>query len=86
MLQAVPFNLLIGSSVYARVYAQNAIGNGTVSAVGNGAVVRVIVVPNAPTNLARDILTSTPTAIGLTWSDGASNGGSPIIDYQVLFD
>jgi len=57
-----------------------------VSAVGNGAIVRVIVVPNPPTNLARDVLTSTPTAIGLTWSDGASNGGSPIIDYQILFD
>lgn len=56
------------------------------SAIGNGAVVRVIVVPNAPTNPARDILTSTPTAIGITWTDGASNGGSPIIDYQVLFD
>lgn len=56
------------------------------SAVGNGAIVRVIVVPNPPTNLARDVLTSTPTAIGLTWSDGASNGGSPIIDYQILFD
>ena len=56
------------------------------SAVGNGAVVNVIVVPSAPINLVRNILTSTPTAIGIDWSNGASNGGSPIIDYQVLYD
>jgi hypothetical protein len=51
------------------------------SAAGNGALVSVIVVPSAPTLLIRNNLTSTPTAIGFDWTDGASNGGSPILDY-----
>ena len=53
---------------------------------GNGALISVIVVPSAPTALARNSTTSTPIAIGLNWEDGASNGGSPILDYQVLTD
>lgn len=76
----------MGASVYVQVFAQNAIGNGTMSVAGNGAIVSVIVVPNAPTSLVRDSITSTPTAIGINWSDGTSNGGSPILDYQVLHD
>lgn len=68
------------------MFAQNAIGNGTMSAPGNGAIISVVVVPSAPTQVTRNAVTSTPTSIGFTWQDGASNGGSPILDYQVLFD
>lgn len=37
-------------------------------------------------NLARDHSITTLTILGLTWSDGLSNGGQPILDYQVSFD
>lgn len=85
-LQAAPFNLALGSSVFAQVFAINAIGNGTMSQPGNGAIISVIVVPSAPTQVTRNAATSTPVSIGLTWLDGASNGGSPILDYTITFD
>lgn len=66
-LMASPFNLPLGSSVFVQVFAQNAIGNGTMSTPGNGAIVSVIVAPSAPTSLTRNSQTSTPVAIGLDW-------------------
>ena len=41
--------------------------------------------PDAPTSLADDSVVTKATQIGLTWSDGAYNGGSPITNYQVYF-
>lgn len=41
--------------------------------------------PDAPTSLAEDSVVTKATQIGLTWSDGAYNGGSPITNYQVYF-
>ena len=43
-------------------------------------------VPSSPINVQRNAATSTPIAIGFTWEDGASNGGSVVLDYQVLTD
>lgn len=63
------------------MFAQNAIGNGTMSTPGNGAIISVVVVPGAPTKPTRNAVTSTPTSIGIDWQDGTSNGGSPILDY-----
>ena len=41
--------------------------------------------PDAPTSLADDSVVTKATQIGLTWSDGAYNGGSQITNYQVYF-
>jgi len=35
--------------------------------------------------LANNAGQTTSTQIGLTWADGASNGGSSIIDYQLSY-
>lgn len=41
--------------------------------------------PDAPINLQNDPLVTSAYQVGLDWSDGAYNGGSPIIDYKILF-
>jgi hypothetical protein len=41
--------------------------------------------PDAPTSLADVPATTSSTQVGLSWSDGAYNGGSAVIDYQVSF-
>jgi hypothetical protein len=40
--------------------------------------------PDTPNNLKARI--SSDTQISLTWVDGASDGGSPILDYEVSYD
>jgi hypothetical protein len=45
---AAPYNLAAGASIYAKVVAYNSIGDSTESAVGNGAVVKLSLVPDAP--------------------------------------
>jgi uncharacterized membrane-anchored protein YitT (DUF2179 family) len=46
----------------------------------------MIVLPDAPTLLAVNTTVTTATSIGITWSDGSSNGGTPIIDYTISYD
>ena len=67
-----------------KVIATNSVGDGPASPVGGNAVSATI--PAAPVNLARSDLLTTISAISLTWEDGDFDGGSPIIDYQVLYD
>ena len=42
-------------------------------------------IPDAPLSLANNIAITTSGVIGLTWSPGAYNGGSPVIDYQISY-
>jgi len=41
--------------------------------------------PDAPTNLANIVSLTSGYQVGLSWSPGAYNGGSVVIDYQVSF-
>ena len=43
-------------------------------------------VPDAPISLTNDPDTTSDTLIRLTWSDGANNGGTSVIDYTVYYD
>jgi hypothetical protein len=43
-------------------------------------------VPDAPTSLARDSANTNKTQVAITWSPGASNGGTVVIDYSVYWD
>jgi hypothetical protein len=79
----VPYLLLQGNSVKITVTATNSYGTSGVSAEGVGAVIKLV--PDAPLLLKKDI-TSNEYLIKLTWSDGASDGGSSIIDYIVYYD
>ena len=50
-------------------------GESPQSTGGNGAVLKLSVVPDAPKNLARDNANTWAGQITLTWSDGTSDGG-----------
>lgn len=41
--------------------------------------------PDAPINLLNDASITDYTKIGLTWSAGASNGGTSLIDYNLYY-
>lgn len=43
----------------------------------------IITNPDAPHTLVEDISGRTQTALQFSWQNGASNGGSDIIDYRV---
>ena len=74
-----PFNLAWGSSIFARISALNIVGSSSLSTAGNGAI--IVTIPDAPVNLVDDAEQTTATQIGIDWSEGPNNGGSPVIDY-----
>ena len=42
--------------------------------------------PDAPVSLQNDATTTNDKLIRFTWSQGALNGGAPILDYNIYFD
>jgi hypothetical protein len=61
--------------VYASVVCYNGVGDSPNSGVGNGAIVIISNVPDAPTNLQRSSIVSLDkTSISLVWSDGTNSG------------
>jgi len=46
----------------------------------------IVAVPSAPINLANDGTITSDLIIKFTWSAGASNGGLPILGYNVYYD
>jgi len=65
-----------------RVQARNTVG---LSAESSSLSVIAAKLPDTPLNLANNPSLTNAYRIGLSWQDGAYNGGSPIIDYQVSF-
>lgn len=70
-----------GSSIYATVTAINNIGSSATSSSGNGA--NIYTIPDAPLNVQNVPAITSATQIGLTWTQGTSNGGTPVIDYKI---
>lgn len=83
-LKAAPYSLVKGDSVFAQIKSVNFYGESLQVVTGNGAVIRDV--PDAPISLQNDLRTSSDTQIRFTWSDGTSDGGSPVLDYIVLYD
>jgi hypothetical protein len=84
---ASPFSLVSGSSIYASVVAYNNVGDSPNSDVGNGALIVVSAVPDAPINLLRNPLISLDkTKISFEWEDGVADGNQPILDYRISYD
>ena len=73
-----------GSSVHAKVIATNIVNSSDMSNSGNGGI--ILTNPAAPVSLANNPLVTTASVIGLTWSAGAYNGGTPVIDYRINWD
>lgn len=81
-----PFTLPLGTSIFAKITATNAMGTSSVSTAGNGAILSLSTVPSSPVTLARDSVNTWSGQITVTWTDGASNGGQPIDYYRVSHD
>ena len=43
-------------------------------------------VPDAPINLQDNVSVTSDSIIGFSWTEGASNGDSPVIDYRITYD
>lgn len=46
----------------------------------------ILTIPDAPLNLANNAGLTSAQQIGLTWSQGLYNGGTPVISYSLFFD
>jgi hypothetical protein len=79
-----PYSLTWGTSVYAQVVAYNVYGDSLTSVAGNGAIIYTYA--DAPLDLAETVAARTSSSITFTWSEGADNGGSSVIDYRVSYD
>jgi hypothetical protein len=77
------YGLNWGSSIYVKVIAYNSYGNSLYSDVGNGAVLMTI--PSPQVNLAETTSLRATQTIALEWQNGVTDGGTPIVDYQVNF-
>lgn len=83
-LKTTPFEIVWGDHIWAKVVAINDYGYSEESDPGNNA--QIITYPDAPLNFAEDYSLRTATSASLTWLQGSANGGSPVIDYQVVYD
>ena len=70
--------------MYAKVLATNHVGSPAFSDIGNGA--HLLTLPDAPTDLSNVESITNKDQIGMTWNEGAANGGRPVLDYQVSYD
>jgi hypothetical protein len=71
-----------GTAYSFRVRARNSVGYGAYSAPSNVVTpVAPVKVPGAPTRVAG---TSGKNAVTVTWTAPASNGGAPILGYEVV--
>lgn len=82
-LKTTPYSLAWGVSAYATVTAVNVYGNSLESSEGNNAV--ILTIPDAPTDLSNNAALTDGTQIGLTWNQGISNGGTPVIDFTISY-
>jgi hypothetical protein len=79
-----PYELEWGTSIQAKVIATNVRGSSLQSDSGNGAVIETN--PDAPVSLQDAPLVTAATQVGLTWLEGAANGGTAVIDYRISYD
>jgi hypothetical protein len=42
--------------------------------------------PDAPIDLQNNLAVTSDTTIGISWRDGASDGGASVIDYRISYD
>ena len=71
-----------GASVYARITATNYLDSSSVSVIGNGAI--ILTYPDEPINLVLNDEIVWGSIVGLSWDEGAQNGGSPVLDYTIM--
>jgi hypothetical protein len=80
-LRLAPWSLPWGSSVTAKVIAQNVYGKSLISEAGNGAV--IITFADAPKDLQEVVAARTASSITFSWAAGDQNGGASVTSYRV---
>ena len=83
-LRAAPFSLDKDDSVVAQIVSTNVYGDSAASSAGSGAVIWLV--PDAPLNLQNVVSETNAQTIKVTWTDGLSDGGTPILDYSIWYD
>lgn len=76
----VATSLTAGTTYEFKVEARNEYGFSDLSSV---LAILCSRVPDKPINLTEDNSVRTSTTNGLTWTEGAFNGGLPVIDYRI---
>lgn len=71
-----------GDSIFARLSATNSKGESPLSNEGNDAI--ILTVPSKPYDLVEVSASRTISTLGLSWTAPTDNGGSPILDYNVI--
>jgi hypothetical protein len=84
LLAAEPFNLMLGYKIYVRVIATNAYGDSGLSEAGTSDGMEFV--PDAPITLQNNPAITSDSVIGISWTDGASDGDSVVIDYKISYD
>jgi hypothetical protein len=79
-----PYNLVKGEEIQVSIVATNSYGDSDYSPLGNGALTQLV--PDAPINLTRDEDVTDADVIRFTWTEGLSDGGTPVLDYDVYWD
>jgi hypothetical protein len=83
-LTSTPFSLPWGSSIFAKIQANNTYGLSGISPGGNGAI--ILTNPDAPLNLVEVMAAKTSKSIGLSWTQGVQNGGAPVTNYTISYN
>ena len=83
-LTSQPYNLMLGYSIQIKVIATNAYGDSEISEAGNGDI--IVLVPDPVIDLLNNPTITSDSVIGISWTDGLSNGGKEIIDYRISYD
>lgn len=78
-----PFNLILGDSIDVKIISVNQYGDSEYSAIGTGAVITLV--PDAPINFSHVAAETEESIVSLVWSEGVSNGGSPVIAYYLQY-
>lgn len=76
--------MLKGFSIYSYVISTNAYGSSEASDFGNGGV--IVLIPDAPINLVDNTSVTSRSVISFSWTPAASDGGTSVIDYTILYD
>jgi hypothetical protein len=74
--------LSAGTTYVFKVQVRNTVGYSSDSAELSVLAAKL---PDSPVSVINVPGTTTAYQVGLSWSDGSYNGGSPVIDYQVSF-
>lgn len=74
----------LNKEIWVKVVAENFYGDSPYSDPGNNGLIKLI--PDAPINIYNDPTVTDATKIRIIWTEGLSDGGMPVLDYDVYYD